>query len=235
MNEYVILKLTIKTLQVAFAVSAVAAAAAHAATQPQRPDNYPRKPVRLLVGIPPGGGIDTVARVVAQSLSEHWGQSVLVDNRTGAGGAIAMEIAAQSAPDGYTLLAGSVGTVASATPLKKVAFDTRKAYAPIIQMNSQPYVLAINPALPTISESGLPGFEWSNSYALFAPAGTLPAIVLALNREVGEIVKLPDVQRKLAADGVEAVAPNSPAQFSDIFAREVAKFVKFFRESGIKL
>ena len=152
MDEYVVLKL--KTLQVAF-VSAVAAAAAHAATQLQRPDNYPRKPVRLLVGIPAGGGIDTVARVVAQSLSEHWGQSVLVDNRTGAGGAIAMDIAAQSAPDGYTLLAGSVGTVASATPLKKVAFDTRTAFAPIFQMNSQPYVLAVNPSLPIITISQL--------------------------------------------------------------------------------
>ena len=333
-NEYVILKLTIKTL--AFAVSAVAAAAAHAATQPQRPDNYPRKPVRLLVGIPPGGGIDTVARVVAQSLSEHWGQSMLVDNRTGAGGAIAMEIAAKSAPDGYTLLAGSVGTIASATPFKKVAFDTRKAYAPIIQMNSQPYVLAINPALPintvsqliahakrapgalnyastgvgssshlgmeffklaagvdmvhvpyrglgaamidvisgqiqlmfgaaiivtpnvrsgklkalavgslqrspaypmlpTVSESGLPGFEWVNSYAIFAPAATPMAIVSAINTAVGQVVGLPEVQKKLAADGVESVAPNTPAEFSDYFSQQVAKFVKFFRESGIKL
>ena len=297
---------------------------------------YPNKPIRMLVGIPPGGGIDIVARTIAQSLAERWGQTVLVDNRTGAGGAIAMELATQAAPDGYTLLAGSLSTIASATPLKKVTFDTRKAYAPIIQMNSQPYVLAINPslpistvrqliayakrapgalnyastgigssshlgmeffklaagidvvhvpyrglgaamvdvisgqiqllfgaaiivtpnvrsgklkalavgslqrspaypALPTIAESGLPGFEWSNSYALFAPAGTLPAIVLALNREVGAIVHLPEVQKKLAADGVEAVAPNSPAQFSNIFAREVSKFEQFFKASDIRL
>ena len=68
---------------------------------------YPNKPIRMLVGIPPGGGIDIVARTIAQSLAERWGQTVLVDNRTGAGGAIAMELATQAAPDGYTLLAGS--------------------------------------------------------------------------------------------------------------------------------
>lgn len=324
------------TLQVALAVSAVVAVAAHAAAPVQRPDNYPRKPVRLLVGIPPGGGIDTVARAIAQSLSERWGQSVLVDNRTGAGGAIAMEVAAQAAPDGYTLLAGSVGTVATATQLKKVEFDTRKVYAPVIRMYSQPYVLAAEPslpvtsvreliayaknrpgalnyastgigsashlgmeffkfnagvnlvhvpyrglgaamidvmsgqiqlmlgaaivvtpnvrsgklkalavgglqrspaypALPTVAESGLPGFEWGNSYAIFAPTATTPAIVHAINTAVGQIVGLSEVQKKLAADGVEPVAPNTPAEFRNYFAREVAKFEKFFRESGIKL
>ena len=110
-------------------------------------ENYPARPVRMLVGIPPGGGVDTVARAVAYKLSERWGQSVIVDNRTGAGGAIAMELVAQATADGYTLLAGSTGTIATASVLKKVAFDTRKAYAPVIEMNSQPYLLAVGPSL----------------------------------------------------------------------------------------
>jgi tripartite-type tricarboxylate transporter receptor subunit TctC len=322
-------------LQSAIAILACVAAAT-AAAQHQQPGNYPRKSIRLLVGIPPGGGIDTVARAVAQSLAERWGQSVLVDNRTGAGGAIAMEVATQAAPDGYTLLAGSVGTVATATPLRKVEFDTRKVYAPVIRMYSQPYVLAAEPSLPvtsvreliayaksrpgtlnyastgvgsashlgmeffkfsagvdlvhvpyrglgpamidvmsgqiqllfgaaivvtpnvrsgnlkalavgslqrspayptlpTVAESGLPGFEWGNSYALFAPAATPAAIVSVINRSVGQVVALPEVQKKLAADGVEPVAPNTPAEFRNYFTREIVKFEKFFRDSSIKL
>ena len=111
---------------------AFAGTAAYAASA----SDYPRKSIRVLVGIPPGGGIDTVARAVGQVLSERWSQSVIVDNRTGAGGAIAMEVAAQAAPDGYTLLGGSTGTVATATLLKKISFDTRRAYAPVVNAES---------------------------------------------------------------------------------------------------
>ena len=96
-------------------VLALIGSVAHAAPA----DDYPRKSIRVLVGIPPGGGIDTVARAIGQALSERWGQGVIIDNRTGAGGAIAMEVAAQAAPDGYTLLGGSTSTVATATLLQK--------------------------------------------------------------------------------------------------------------------
>ena len=317
--------------RILFIALALLGTAAHAAST----GDYPRKSIRVLVGIPPGGGIDTVARAIGQVLSERWGQGVIVDNRTGAGGAIAMEVASQAAPDGHTLLGGSTGTVATATLLKKVAFDTRRAYAPIVQMYTQPYVLAAEPSLPlrsvrdliayakakpnglnyastgigsashlgmeffksmagielvhvpyrglgpamvdvisgqiqlvfgaaiivtpnvrtgrlralatggtkrsmayadipTVAESGLPGFEWSNSYALFAPAAVPDGIVAKLNREISLIALLPEVQKKLAADGVEPAASNTPAECRVMFEREFARLEKFFRTSGIK-
>ena len=303
---------------------------AHAAS-----GDYPTRPIRMIAGIPPGEGVDIVARAVAQKLTEQWGSPVIVDNRTGAGGALAMELVKQAAPNGYTILAGSVGTIATATPLKKVDFDTRTALAPIVQMNSQPYVFAINPTLPvnsvgeliayakarpgklnyasngvgstsyvgmeffkymagveivnvsyrglalamvdvasnqiqmmigaalvispnvkggrikalavgsasrsrsfpgvpTVAESGLPGFEWTNSYALFAPAGTPRPIIALWNREAARIVNAPEVEKKLSADGVEPAAPNTPEEFSAAFRRNVDNLDKFFRNSGIK-
>ncbi len=246
----------------ALVVLACAATLAHAQQKSQLPGSYPNKPIRMVVGIPPGGGVDTVVRAVAQKLTDRWGRSIIVDNRPGAGGAIAMDLVAQASADGYTLLGGSVNTVASATPLKKVTFDTRKAYAPIVQMNSQPYVLAVNPSLPVNSVKELIAYAKSkpgvlnyastgigsashlgmeffkslaDSYALFAPARTPQAIVSALNHEVGEIVNVPEIQKRLAADGVEPAAPNSPSEFKDLFAKEVDKLEKFLRTSGIKL
>src|ERR1019366_4736747 len=100
---------------------------------------YPAKPVRILVPNAPGGGIDILARLLAQKITGSWSHSVVVDNRSGASGAIAMEIVAHSVADGYTLLIGG-NQVVVASPLKMVSFDTRKAYAPIVQMSSSPYV-----------------------------------------------------------------------------------------------
>ena len=301
----------------------------------QLTSNYPSKPVRLIVPNTPGGGIDITARLVAQKLAERFGRPFVVDNRAGAGGIIAMELVARANPDGYTLLVGTGTTMATATALKKVDFDTRNAYVPVVEMISQPYLLTVAPAfpvatvkeliayaksrpgtinyassgvgsgshmglelfkytagvdmvhvpykglapamidvtggqiqllfgaaitlapfvksgrlkalavgsarrspsypdLPTIAESGLPGFERSNSYSLFATAATPAAVVASVNREVGAIFKLPEVQDKLAAEGAEAAAPNSPAEFKAKYAAEVAVWEKFFKTTGIK-
>ena len=144
----------------------------------------------------PGGGIDTVARAIGQALSERWGQGVIVDNRTGAGGAIAMEVAAQAAPDGYTLLGGSTGTVATATLLQKVPFDTRRVYAPVLQMYTQPYVLAAEPSLPVKSVRELIALAKANpgklNYAS-AAAGTATHLAAELFKaQAGvDIVRIP--------------------------------------------
>ncbi len=101
------------------------------------PRDYPSKPVRVLVGNALGGGSDITARLIAQKLTEDLGRTVLVENRPGASGIIAMDLAAQSTPDGYSLLVVAGGDLASAYVQKKVAYDVRKAYTPITQITSQ--------------------------------------------------------------------------------------------------
>lgn len=129
-------------------------AVACAQPTPGQPGGYPAKPIRLLVGNAPGGGIDITARAVAQKLTERWGRSVVVDNRPGASGLIAMEVAAQAAPDGYTLLVTSGSLIASAGVQNKVRFDVRKAYAPITQLTTVAYMLMVTASLPvnTVTE-----------------------------------------------------------------------------------
>ena len=109
--------------------------------------NYPARPIRLLVGVPAGAGNDTISRAAAQMLTDKWGQTVVVDNRSGGGTVIAAELGAQAAPDGYTLLSAS-DTILLLGATKRVAFDIRKAYEPIVVMTTQPYILVIDPSLP---------------------------------------------------------------------------------------
>ncbi|MEQ1776131.1 MAG: tripartite tricarboxylate transporter substrate binding protein [Burkholderiales bacterium] len=129
-------------------VMVMAFLASVAQAQSERPGGYPVKPIRFLVGNAPGGGIDITARAVGQKLTERWGRSVVVDNRPGASGIIAMEVAAQAVPDGYTLLVISGSLIASAGVQKKVAFDVRRAYAPVTQFTTVAYMLMINAGLP---------------------------------------------------------------------------------------
>ena len=136
-------------LRAVFLVCACAATGAQA-QQNQLPGGYPSKPIRVLVGSSAGGGVDIISRAVAQKLTEHWGRPVVVDNRTGAGGVIAVELLAQASPDGYTLYGGG-SQVVTATPLKKVAFDTRKALQPVAQMTSSTYLLVVPAGLPVNS------------------------------------------------------------------------------------
>lgn len=298
-------------------------------------DEYPSKPIRFLVGQAPGGGVDTVSRMLAQKLAERLGQIVVVDNRAGAAGTIAAGLAAQAAPDGYTLLVMSSGTLVTSMLLRKIAFDIRKAYAPITLLSSQTYLLVVNPAspihsvkeliayakakpgalnyastgvgstshlgtelfnsatgidivpiaykgigpamvdlisgqiqvlfgtavsvlpnvrsgklralavasakrlqalpdLPTVSEAGVPGYELSVAYGFFAPAGTPSAVVLLLNREAGQIMNGAEMKEKLAAEGAEAPAPHTPAQFGELIAKDIVRWDKFFRTTPIK-
>ena len=128
-------------------------------------NDYPTKPIRVLLGTGAGGGGDTVARALATPLTERWGRPVVIDNRVGAGGIIALETLAQAVPDGYTLYVGG-SQVVTATVLGKVPFDVRKAYAPIVQLTSQPYVLLVNPAVPAISVKDLIALARSKPGAL---------------------------------------------------------------------
>ena len=108
---------------------------------------YPDRPVRLVVGFPPGGAADILGRIAAHELSASLGQQVVVDNRGGAGGLIATEITARANPDGYTLLFTSIPHVINPHLYKKVSYDALKDFTPVIQFVSVPLMMAASPAL----------------------------------------------------------------------------------------
>jgi tripartite-type tricarboxylate transporter receptor subunit TctC len=117
---------------------------------------YPSKPVRMLVPFPAGAGVDIVARMIGQPLAEVWGQALVIDNRPGAGGTIACELAAKAAPDGYTLLLGNLSTFAMAPSLyRKVNYDPVKSFAPVTLVNTSANVLVAHPSLPVASTQAL--------------------------------------------------------------------------------
>ena len=314
-----------------------AAALSWAQTKPAGlPGGYPNKPIRVIVPASPGGGTDIVSRIVGLRLAERWGTAVVIENRGSAvGGIIGMDIAAKATPDGYTLLAVSASAVLNAALVNKTAYDQRVAFVPIVQLTSQPYLLAVTaslpaqsvkelialakakpgvlnfgsagngtmshfggemfnalagvdiahipykgtgpaitdllggqvhmlfaggisitpqtktgrlrvlghsapvrmrllPGMPTIAESGLPGFELNGWYGWLAPAGTPPTIVQALNREVQQILRAPDMLDKFAGDGSEP-APGTSEQLRDLFNRDIEKWTKLVARMKVKL
>jgi tripartite-type tricarboxylate transporter receptor subunit TctC len=113
--------------------------------------NYPTKPIRLIVPFAPGGGTDITARAIALKLTEAWGQTVVPDNRTGANGTIGVDIAAKSAPDGYTLTMISSSHSVNVSLYKKLPYDLIKDLSPITQATTQPYALVVHPSVPAKS------------------------------------------------------------------------------------
>ncbi len=323
-------RLRVLCLSVLFA----SVASSHAAEKPPAASaSFPSKPVRVIVGNAPGGGTDAVARLVSQRLSQRWPHPVIVDNRGGGVGVIAMDLTARATPDGHTLLLSNIQMTINML-LKRVPYDIRKAYVPVVELTSQPYVAAVNPSLPvksikefiafaktrpvnfgspgsgspahigielfsemagldmthvaykgngpamidlmsgqiqmlfgtivsvapqaragkikalavtslkrisalpdlpTIAESGIPGYELSNQYGFYAPAGTPAAAVNAINRACNEIIASPEFRSRLAAGGVDAAEPNTPAQYKAAIAGEVARLGKFFSKPGLSL
>ena len=308
----------------------------HAQQKPPAPaGNYPSKPVRIIVGNAPGGGSDTIGRLMAQKLSERTGQSFFIENRAGAGGLVGMELAARAEPDGYTLYIASGSGTVNAVLISKVAYDVRKAFAPVAQFSSAPSIMAISPALPiqsvreliahaksnpgklnyasagigssahlvgellkyragidmvhipykgigpgivdvisgrthilfgsaistmphaksgkiraiavtsekrarslpdlpAIAEAGLPNFNWIGWFGLLAPAGTPPAVIALLNREVNAVLGMTEVQQALAADGSEA-SPGTPEQLRESFEGGLEQATKLVKDVGLKL
>ncbi len=110
---------------------------------------YPAKPIRIIIPFPIGGIADVFARIIGAKLNEAWGQPVVIENRAGAGGNIAAEYVAKSAPDGYTLVVGSIGTHAVNVSLfKKIAFDPVRDFAPISMMLEAEGLLVLHPSVP---------------------------------------------------------------------------------------
>ncbi len=309
--------------------------AAFAQQRPQLPGDYPNRPIRVIVAAAPGGGTDLMSRLIMGKVGERWGNPFVVDNRSGAGGTIGVDLVAKAPANGYTLLTVAMSGLATVPLLSKVPYDPQQDFVPVSEFAAQSSVLAIAgglpvnsvkeliahakskpgvlnaattgigtsthltmelfksmagidvanisykgtgetmialiggqvdllfgaapgvtphaksgkvkmlavtslkrsaflPDLPTLSEAGVPGFEVTGWYGLLAPAGTSPAIVTALNREINQILNLPDVKAKLADDGAE-ITPGSPQQFRDTIAKEIVKWRKLLKESNLKL
>jgi tripartite-type tricarboxylate transporter receptor subunit TctC len=314
------------------AVGSVAALAFAAAAVAQAP--YPQKAIRFLVGFPPGGTNDIVARLLAPKMSEYLGQSVVVENRGGANTAIATDVAAHAAPDGYTILLNAPGHATNPS-LMKLPFDSVKGFAFItIAAESQnllvvhpsfpprnvkeliavskkyppgtinygssgtgttvhlsaelfqfmtgvkwthiPYkgggpavvdllagqhviyfgnvptviqharagrlrALAVTgpkrtpaaPDIPTVAESGVPGYEVTTFYGVSAPAKTPRPIIDRLHAEIVRALATPELRDRLKGQGAEPVG-NTPEQYTAFMVGEIAKWAKVIKAAGIK-
>ncbi|MBG9390669.1 tripartite tricarboxylate transporter substrate binding protein [Caenimonas aquaedulcis] len=309
---------------------ALAYAGAFAQTGP-----YPSRPIKLIVGYPAGGASDVAARIIGQKLSERMGQAVVVENRAGSAGNIGADAVAKAAPDGYTLLLGTISLSVNPSLYPKMTYDPVKDLTAISMISSTPFLLVVNPAtpyktvrelldaakkspgvinyatagngsgshlftelldstaniklthvpykgaapamndvlgnqvgltfdniittlplvkagklrplavstkqrskvapdIPTLDESGVPGFDATAWFGLFAPAGTPHDIVTKLAQEVAVAVKDPVVNDKLLALGAEPVS-STPDAFSAFFKGEVAKWGQVVRSAKVQV
>src|SRR5207249_4280247 len=199
--------------------------------------DYPSRPVRIVIPLSPGGTTDVPGRIIAQKLSETLGQQFFVENRAGAGGTIGTDYVAKSRPDGYTLLLSASPFVIAPHVYKNMPYDALADFAPVIRIATGPYVLVVHPSLgvnsvkelkalgvstakrspempdvPTIAEAGVPGYEALVWIGMLAPAGTPREIVAKLNGEIGKLMGTDEVKKLLAPTGMEP-DPDTPAQF----------------------
>jgi tripartite-type tricarboxylate transporter receptor subunit TctC len=297
--------------------------------------NYPTKPVRIVVPFAPGGTTDILARLVGQRLSDALRQPVVIDNRPGANGALGTEFVAKSPPDGHTIVMGYLGAFAIGPSLyAKLPYDPIRDFAPITLVASTTQALVIHPSLParstrelialakrqpgqisyasagigapshlagelfkmmagidlvhvpykgsgaamndllgghvamsfgglaaamtqvkaqrlrvlgvagaarspampqvpTIAESGLPGYDVASWFGLLAPAATPREVVGRLNNEVVKILRTDEVRERLAADGAEVVA-NKPEEFAAYIKAELGKWGRVIKAAGIR-
>lgn len=306
------------------------------ASAPVVAEEYPSRPITLIVPFPPGGSTNIVMRIVADKLGALIGQPVVVDNRAGAGGTLGTRLLARIAPDGYTIGLGFSGPLAIAPSLyPDVGYDPRKDFAPIGRVATAPNSLVVHPSfpahsiaeliayakahpgkvnfgsagigtvshlageyfaaragitlvhvpykgtgpaitdllgghipmafapipashaqaaagtlrmlavtslarsallpdVPTIAESGLPGFEAVLRYGLVAPAGTPPAIVARLNAELNRALASDDMRAHLALEGAEPL-PSTPDEYAADIDREETQWAKVVKLSGAKV
>jgi tripartite-type tricarboxylate transporter receptor subunit TctC len=322
-------------LRTASLLSTIAAALAIASspTTVHADSAYPDKPVRLIVPFPPGGGGDKLARMLAPTLGSLLKTSVIIDNRGGANGNIALQTLAKSPADGYTLGLTLTDHIALSPSLyDKLPYDPVKDFAPIGLVVTTPYVFTVDakdgpadlpsviakakkdagsmsvgyptispllatellqkqsgakfnmipyrgiaqglpdmlggrlniwvgtsvtmrgfidggkvrgiavtsakrspalPTVPTIAESGFPGFELVTWYGIIAPAGTPAAIVEKLNAALNEVLRTPDVKAKLEEDGATIVG-GPPSQFTHALTSDMARLGPMIKAAGIK-
>jgi tripartite-type tricarboxylate transporter receptor subunit TctC len=155
------------------ALCALLALAAVAIAPGGAAQSYPSRPVKLVVPFPPGGPLDATGRLVAQKLTDTWGQPVVVENRPGAGGNIGADLVAKAAPDGYTILLGALSTHAvNPTLYPNMPYDAVKDFAPITLLATTPNVLVVNPSLPVNSVKELIAYAKANPGKLAFGSGS---------------------------------------------------------------
>jgi tripartite-type tricarboxylate transporter receptor subunit TctC len=134
--------------------------------------NYPSKPIRVIVPFPPGAGVDIVTRLVAAKLTVSLGQQFIVENKPGAAGNLGAEYVSRAAPDGYTLLAAASSITTSASLYSQLSFDLKRDFIPAAMMASAPFLLVVNPAVPVKSVAELVAYAKANPGKLsFASTG----------------------------------------------------------------
>jgi tripartite-type tricarboxylate transporter receptor subunit TctC len=201
---------TVKSLLSAIAACAVLAAPlAHA----QTPLSWPTKPVKIVFGFPAASATDVVARTVGQKLSQKWGQSVIIDNRPGAGGNLGSEVAARAPADGYTIFFGTVANAISATLYKKLNYDYLKDFTPITLVATTPLVLVANPALPVKNVKELIEYAKAHPGKLNFGSGG----VGTSNHLAGEMFK-----SDTGTDLVHVAYKGTPAAYTDLFSGQIS-------------
>ena len=214
--------------------------------------SYPDKPVRLVVAFAPGSSTDIVARLSAEQMSASLGQTVVVENKPGAGGNIATQQVMNSPADGHALLIHSVAVSVNPSLFANAGYDTLRDLAPVASTSMPPAVpfaksgrlrpIAVmsakrSPALPdvpTVAELGYPGFEASTWFAIFAPAKVPAEVLEGLNAEVDKALVAKPVSDRFEALSLEAVRLDRAATRAYV-ASEVAKWGKLVKDIGVKI
>ena len=152
---------------------------------PALAQDYPNKPIRLVVPAPPGGGTDALGRALGQKMSEGLGQPVIIDNRGGAAGNIAFEHVAKSPPDGYTIVIANSAIAAAPSLYRNLPFDVERDFAPIAEVAEGPLVLTVHPSVPVKDMKELVAYAKANPGKLnFASSGNGQ-----VNHLAGELLK----------------------------------------------
>lgn len=192
---------------------------------------YPARPIRLLVPSAPGSGLDVIARTVTPSMTESIGRSIVIDNRTGASGAIALETTARAVPDGYTIMIFSVSQIINAE-LSKASYDMFRDFAPISQLTASPYVLTVHPNLPPKTVSELIAYAKTRPGELnYASSGVGTLQQLALELLSGIVgIKLTHVPYK----GVGQSFPDLLSGRTQLTMSSAASMANLIRSKGVR-
>lgn len=202
--------MTVKTLLVALAAASAAFATtlAHADTA-----QWPTRPVKIQFGFPAASATDVIARTVGQKLSQKWGQSVVIDNRPGAGGNLGSAMAARAPADGYTIFFGTVANAISTSLYSKLDYDYLKDFTPITLVATTPLVLVANPALPVKNLKELIEYAKTNPNKLNFGSGG----VGTSNHLAGEMFKS-ETRTQL----VHVAYKGTPAAYTDLFSGQIS-------------